>query len=377
MSVEAFMNAIGTIESGNDYGAIGINTGKMGRARGRYQIMSANWPAWSREAGLGNYGDWKNPAHQDQVARFKMNQYYQRYKNWDLVAVAWFGGPGAANKAEKQGLAALGGTKDGLGTSVPDYVRKYRSVWNPDGGNIENSSVAARERREVPRAKQGIISKPLSRLTDAVQGAVAAGTSTTRGPARIAPIEAAEGQVLDPAMEARRNSQISSDSFATVLTSISNAAKAGGGQIIDAKKLFGLPVRQPMPVQNAPAPEPAAAPPGEEAPAEAAAPAPGGGPMADPPKHAGFAGLTEGAKTGSLGLMGAFPGLRFTSGHRTVEQNRNANGVRTSKHVTGQASDFVGSEQEMQAAAKWAKDRGAKTLIHDAGSGRHLHIEWS
>lgn len=72
-------------------------------------------------------------------------------------------------------------------------------------------------------------------------------------------------------------------------------------------------------------------------------------------------------------------GLRFTSGKRSAAQNRAANGVENSDHLKGTttnpgAADFVGSMSAMQAAGAWAQSQGWNVLIHDAGSGLHLHV---
>lgn len=72
-----------------------------------------------------------------------------------------------------------------------------------------------------------------------------------------------------------------------------------------------------------------------------------------------------------------FPGLRLTGGHRTPERNAQVNGSPTSYHLAGRAADFVGSAADMQAAADWARANGAReVLVHNAGSGTHLHVAW-
>lgn len=122
--VDDFMAAIRRLESGNNYLAQGPVQPNGNRALGAYQIMRSNWSAWSKEAGIAG-ADWRDPQAQDRVARYKMNQYYQRFGSWDLVAVAWFAGPGRAATALKEGsLASVGGLKDSLGTSVSAYVDK-------------------------------------------------------------------------------------------------------------------------------------------------------------------------------------------------------------------------------------------------------------
>jgi hypothetical protein len=72
-----------------------------------------------------------------------------------------------------------------------------------------------------------------------------------------------------------------------------------------------------------------------------------------------------------------FPGLALTSGWRSKAHNQAVGGVPNSLHVAGRAADFVGSEHLMQQALAWARKHGAvEALIHDAGSGRHLHVAW-
>ncbi len=73
-------------------------------------------------------------------------------------------------------------------------------------------------------------------------------------------------------------------------------------------------------------------------------------------------------------LNEAFPGLRVASGYRDPERNRQVNGVPNSMHLTGRAVDFSGSARDMQNAAGLAQQLGLRYLIHDAGSGMHLHV---
>lgn len=69
--------------------------------------------------------------------------------------------------------------------------------------------------------------------------------------------------------------------------------------------------------------------------------------------------------------------LRVTSGYRSPAHNARIGGSPTSWHLTGRAADFVGNETDMQAAAAYAQQTGAvEVLIHNAGSGRHLHVAW-
>jgi hypothetical protein len=73
-------------------------------------------------------------------------------------------------------------------------------------------------------------------------------------------------------------------------------------------------------------------------------------------------------------IVSRYGGLRVSSGYRSPEANRAANGVQNSYHLTGNAVDLSGSEKDMQAGAAYARSQGYRVLIHNAGSGQHLHI---
>jgi len=70
-------------------------------------------------------------------------------------------------------------------------------------------------------------------------------------------------------------------------------------------------------------------------------------------------------------------GLTLTSGYRTATHNSSVGGSPNSYHLSGRAADFVGTQAQMQAAQQWAKQNGAReAIIHNAGSGTHLHVAW-
>lgn len=72
-----------------------------------------------------------------------------------------------------------------------------------------------------------------------------------------------------------------------------------------------------------------------------------------------------------------FPGLRFSSGYRDPVHNARVGGVPNSWHLKGRALDFSGSAKDMRNAAAWARQNGAReVLVHNAGSGTHLHVAW-
>lgn len=71
--------------------------------------------------------------------------------------------------------------------------------------------------------------------------------------------------------------------------------------------------------------------------------------------------------------------LRFTSGYRDPAHNARVGGVPNSLHMNAAnpARDYAGSAKDMFEAAAWAKQNGAReALVHNAGSGQHLHVAW-
>lgn len=91
--IDKFLKAIGNQESGGNYDVTNSDSG----AHGKYQIMPANWSGWAREAGLAPDAQ-QTPDNQEKVARFKVQQYYNQFKDWHKVAKAWYGGPGAVDQ---------------------------------------------------------------------------------------------------------------------------------------------------------------------------------------------------------------------------------------------------------------------------------------
>lgn len=91
-TLDDFVNAISGQESGGNYNAVNDRTG----ASGKFQILPSNWPTWSREYAKSQLGvDTElepTPTTQDNVAKWKMEQYYSKYGNWADVASAWYSG---------------------------------------------------------------------------------------------------------------------------------------------------------------------------------------------------------------------------------------------------------------------------------------------
>lgn len=76
-------------------------------------------------------------------------------------------------------------------------------------------------------------------------------------------------------------------------------------------------------------------------------------------------------------LVTTFPLLRITSGRRTKRQNDAAGGSPTSLHLRGRAVDLVGPVNYMMAVMHYARTLNPdENLLHDKGSGLHLHLAW-
>lgn len=119
-----FAPAIASIESGGEkdpYSAIGPSSGSMGHALGKYQVMEANVPEWTKEI----FGKEMTPAEflanpqaQDAVFNNKFGSYVSKYGP-EGAAKAWFAGERGMNNPD---------AKDSLGTSVASYAEKFRNA---------------------------------------------------------------------------------------------------------------------------------------------------------------------------------------------------------------------------------------------------------
>jgi hypothetical protein len=91
-------HAIGGIESDQDYQAVGVPT-KYGRALGRYGVIEANVPKWTKEAlgqALTPQQFLANQQAQDLVFKHRFGQYVAQFGE-EGAARAWYGGPGNVN----------------------------------------------------------------------------------------------------------------------------------------------------------------------------------------------------------------------------------------------------------------------------------------
>lgn len=116
--------AISAIESSDNYGLLGPTTQSGDRAHGKYQVMGANIAPWSQAAlgrSLTPEEFLRDPAAQDKVFEHRFGSYLDKYGNADDAASAWFTG---------RPLAQGAGSKDILGTSGTEYVRRFNAALN-------------------------------------------------------------------------------------------------------------------------------------------------------------------------------------------------------------------------------------------------------
>jgi len=133
--IDMYMKALLMRESTGDYQAVhepsiitDANTGKKIRvqALGGYGILDINWNQWSKEAGLEG-ADWHDPKAQDAVAKFKVQQYFNRFQSWDAVSVAWFAGANKAKELVNNGTIDYS-KADSNGTTIKQYVDSMNNL---------------------------------------------------------------------------------------------------------------------------------------------------------------------------------------------------------------------------------------------------------
>jgi len=125
-----YLKPLARVETGGErdpYGALGPVTKRGDRAYGKYQVMGANIPSWTKEA----LGRAMTPQEfladreaQEVTARHKFGEYLNKSGTPEGAAAMWFGGPGYQKHM---------GARDVLGTSIPEYQAKYKAgLGGPD-----------------------------------------------------------------------------------------------------------------------------------------------------------------------------------------------------------------------------------------------------
>jgi hypothetical protein len=116
-SIEDALRVMTGHESGNQYGIMGPNV-KGDRPYGRYQIMGANIPSWTREIlgySMSPEQFLRNPGAQDAVGRAKFASYVAKYGSIADAMSAWASGQPLAKGADTHDVV--------FKHSTADYVR--------------------------------------------------------------------------------------------------------------------------------------------------------------------------------------------------------------------------------------------------------------
>ena len=125
--------AIAGIESGGDYSKLGPVVLKTGdRAYGKYQVMGANIPSWTRDAlnkEMTPQQFLADEKAQEAVFEHRFGGYVKKYGR-EGAARAWFAGEGKDGKGGMHNQNA----KDSLGTSVARYSEKFLKGLAKHGG---------------------------------------------------------------------------------------------------------------------------------------------------------------------------------------------------------------------------------------------------
>jgi len=142
--IDMYLSALRQRESSGNYQVLhavsiieDLATGKPIRVQGlgAYGILDINWNKWAKQAGVEG-ADWHDPVAQDTVAKFKVQEYFNKYNSWDAVSVAWFAGPGKANTLVKEGTINFN-ESDNQGLSVREYVDSMNNLISEELMNIE------------------------------------------------------------------------------------------------------------------------------------------------------------------------------------------------------------------------------------------------
>jgi len=142
--IDMYLSALRERESSGNYQVLhavsvieDLATGKPIRVQGlgAYGILDINWGGWAKEAGMEG-ADWHDPVAQDTVAKFKVQQYFNKYNSWDAVSVAWFAGPRKADTLTEGGTINFN-ESDNQGLSVREYVDSMNNLVSEELMNME------------------------------------------------------------------------------------------------------------------------------------------------------------------------------------------------------------------------------------------------
>lgn len=138
--IDMYLKALLMRESTNNYEAKhkasvieDFATGKPIRvqALGGYGILDINFEKWAKQAGLKDFSmadeDWKDPVAQDTIAKYKVQEYFNKFNSWDAVSIAWFAGENKAKELLREGTIDYD-KADSNGTTIKQYVDSMNNL---------------------------------------------------------------------------------------------------------------------------------------------------------------------------------------------------------------------------------------------------------
>ena len=136
ITIHDVLAGIRNVESGSYRGNYSLSGPRFqGRSYyGAYQIGTENWSQWAALAGIPG-ADMRSQQAQDQVAGYIVSEYYARYKDWDLAAMAWFAGSQEAAKVLRRGY-------DGIESIQNPKIRQYVT-------DVRDRAIEAHENPEI------------------------------------------------------------------------------------------------------------------------------------------------------------------------------------------------------------------------------------
>lgn len=197
--VSRYLSALASIESAGSggYAAVGPKTRTGDQAYGKYQVMGANIPGWTKEV-LGRSMTPQeflaDPKAQDAVARAKFSQYVARYGSPQDAASVWFTG-----RPQSTGAQA----RDVLGTSGAQYVDKFnRALGQPTqtNGNVQQAATVPNALMQTPASRQELTMAALLGLNQpATQSAGV--VPVKAAPAQPSYVEPIQGFAIRPTVD--------------------------------------------------------------------------------------------------------------------------------------------------------------------------------
>ncbi|HEY0120544.1 MAG TPA: phage tail length tape measure family protein [Rhizobium sp.] len=128
-NMSAYAEAIKSVESSGNYGALGPVLKSGDRAYGAYQVMGANVPSWTKAAtgtAMTPNAFLNDKSTQDAVFNKYFGASVSKYGNPQDAASVWFSG---------RPLSKAGNASDGFNTT-PEYITKFNSALGDASKNV-------------------------------------------------------------------------------------------------------------------------------------------------------------------------------------------------------------------------------------------------